>query len=129
MNTAIFSPSGGSAGIGFAIPIDTVKYIVETLIRDGKVIVYGTDRDTELSELSADFDVDLQRLGHLGRGQGSVEEGVVGEAAELELGKMFFFVLLTFSKQLALQFKYEIFLFSTSLDLPSLLSSVILKRT
>ena len=26
MNTAIYSPSGASAGIGFAIPIDTVKY-------------------------------------------------------------------------------------------------------
>ena len=38
MNTAIYSPSGGSAGIGFAIPVDTVKYIVETLIRDGRVI-------------------------------------------------------------------------------------------
>lgn len=38
MNTAIYSPSGGSAGIGFAIPVDTVKFIVETLIRDGKVI-------------------------------------------------------------------------------------------
>lgn len=38
MNTAIYSPSGGSAGIGFAIPIDTVKYIVDTLIRDGQII-------------------------------------------------------------------------------------------
>lgn len=38
MNTAIYSPSGASAGIGFAIPIDTVKYIVETLLRDGQVI-------------------------------------------------------------------------------------------
>ena len=38
MNTAIFSPSGASAGIGFAIPVDTVKYIVNTLIRDGKVV-------------------------------------------------------------------------------------------
>jgi S1-C subfamily serine protease len=38
MNTAIYSPSGASAGIGFAIPIDTVKAIVETLIRDGKVV-------------------------------------------------------------------------------------------
>lgn len=38
MNTAIYSPSGASAGIGFAIPIDTVKVIVETLIRDGRVI-------------------------------------------------------------------------------------------
>jgi S1-C subfamily serine protease len=38
MNTAIYSPSGGSAGIGFAIPIDTVQCIVDTLIRDGKVV-------------------------------------------------------------------------------------------
>lgn len=38
MNTAIYSTSGASAGIGFAIPVDTVKYIVNTLIRDGKVI-------------------------------------------------------------------------------------------
>jgi S1-C subfamily serine protease len=38
MNTAIYSPSGASAGIGFAIPIDTVKFIVETLIRDGRVV-------------------------------------------------------------------------------------------
>lgn len=38
MNTAIFSPSGASAGIGFAIPVDTVKYIVDTLIRDGQIV-------------------------------------------------------------------------------------------
>lgn len=38
MNTAIYSPSGGSAGIGFAIPVDIVKFIVDTLIRDGRVI-------------------------------------------------------------------------------------------
>eukprot|EP00560_Eucampia_antarctica_P000868 CAMPEP_0197834290 /NCGR_PEP_ID=MMETSP1437-20131217/21913_1 /TAXON_ID=49252 ORGANISM="Eucampia antarctica, Strain CCMP1452" /NCGR_SAMPLE_ID=MMETSP1437 /ASSEMBLY_ACC=CAM_ASM_001096 /LENGTH=521 /DNA_ID=CAMNT_0043438861 /DNA_START=94 /DNA_END=1659 /DNA_ORIENTATION=+ len=38
MNTSIFSPSGASAGIGFAIPVDTVQYIVETLIRDGKIV-------------------------------------------------------------------------------------------
>lgn len=38
MNTAIYSPSGGSAGIGFAIPVATVQLIAETLIRDGQVI-------------------------------------------------------------------------------------------
>jgi len=38
MNTAIYSPSGGSAGIGFAIPVDTLKYVVEILIRDGRVV-------------------------------------------------------------------------------------------
>lgn len=37
INTSIFSPSGASAGIGFAIPVDSVKYVVDTLIRDGKV--------------------------------------------------------------------------------------------
>mmetsp|Transcript_18688 Transcript_18688/g.45130 ORF Transcript_18688/g.45130 Transcript_18688/m.45130 type:complete len:599 (+) Transcript_18688:157-1953(+) len=38
MNTAIYSPSGASAGIGFAIPVDTVKYIADILIKDGKVV-------------------------------------------------------------------------------------------
>lgn len=38
INTAIYSPTGTSAGIGFAIPVNTVKYIVDTLIRDGKII-------------------------------------------------------------------------------------------
>lgn len=37
VNTAIFSPSGASAGIGFAIPIDTVARIVPQLIRFGQV--------------------------------------------------------------------------------------------
>lgn len=37
MNTAIYSTSGASAGIGFAIPIDTMKVIVETIIQEGKV--------------------------------------------------------------------------------------------
>ena len=37
MNTAIYSPSGASAGIGFALPVDTLKYQVDTLIRVGKV--------------------------------------------------------------------------------------------
>lgn len=37
VNTAIYSPSGASAGIGFAIPADTVNRIVTELIRSGKV--------------------------------------------------------------------------------------------
>jgi 2-alkenal reductase len=37
VNTAIYSPSGASAGIGFAIPVDTVNRIVPQLIRDGRV--------------------------------------------------------------------------------------------
>ena len=41
VNAAIYSPSGASAGIGFAIPVDTVNRIVAELIRYGKVIRPG----------------------------------------------------------------------------------------
>jgi S1-C subfamily serine protease len=41
MNTAIFSPSGASAGIGFAIPVDIIKNIVTQLIGNGKVVRPG----------------------------------------------------------------------------------------
>jgi len=37
VNTAIYSPSGASAGIGFAVPVDTVNRIVPQLIKDGHV--------------------------------------------------------------------------------------------
>jgi len=37
VNTAIYSPSGGSSGIGFAIPVNTVKRIVPELITYGRV--------------------------------------------------------------------------------------------
>jgi S1-C subfamily serine protease len=37
VNTAIYSPSGTSAGIGFAIPVDTVNRVVTELIRSGKI--------------------------------------------------------------------------------------------
>jgi S1-C subfamily serine protease len=41
INTAIISPSGSSAGIGFAVPVNTVNRVVPELIRYGKVIRPG----------------------------------------------------------------------------------------
>ena len=38
VNTAIYSPSGASAGIGFAIPVDTVQRIVPQILRHGQVV-------------------------------------------------------------------------------------------
>jgi len=38
MNTMIYSPSGTSAGIGFAVPVDTVNEVVPQLIAHGRVI-------------------------------------------------------------------------------------------
>jgi Do/DeqQ family serine protease len=37
INTAIFSRSGGSLGIGFAIPVDTARQVMDSLIREGRV--------------------------------------------------------------------------------------------
>jgi Do/DeqQ family serine protease len=37
INTAIFSRSGGSLGIGFAIPVTTARQVMDSLIRDGVV--------------------------------------------------------------------------------------------
>ncbi len=37
VNTAIYSPSGASSGIGFAIPVNTVKRVVPELIAYGRV--------------------------------------------------------------------------------------------
>jgi Do/DeqQ family serine protease len=37
INTAIYSRSGGSLGIGFAIPVSTARQVMEALIKEGRV--------------------------------------------------------------------------------------------
>ncbi|GHC74684.1 DegQ protease [Pseudorhodoferax aquiterrae] len=37
INTAIYSRSGGSMGIGFAVPVSTAKLVLEGIVRDGQV--------------------------------------------------------------------------------------------
>jgi serine protease DegQ len=37
INTAIYSRSGGSMGIGFAIPVDSARMVMDALLRDGRV--------------------------------------------------------------------------------------------
>ncbi len=55
INTAIYSQSGGSMGIGFAIPINMAKAIKEQLVATGKVVrsylgIYIQDVTSELAE-------------------------------------------------------------------------------
>ena len=54
VNTAIFSRSGTSAGVGFAIPAEMVKRVVEGAVKDGRVIrawsgVKGPSVDAEIA--------------------------------------------------------------------------------
>ncbi len=41
VNTQIYSPSGSSAGIGFAVPVSTVNRVIPQLIKYGKIIRPG----------------------------------------------------------------------------------------
>jgi S1-C subfamily serine protease len=52
VNTAIYSPSGSYAGIGFAIPVDTVRRVVPQLIEHGKFIRPGLKIETAPDSLS-----------------------------------------------------------------------------
>ncbi|WP_070152889.1 S1C family serine protease [Sphingobium phenoxybenzoativorans] len=38
INTAIYSPSGASAGIGFAVPVDTLMRVIPQLLRSGRYV-------------------------------------------------------------------------------------------
>jgi S1-C subfamily serine protease len=76
VNTAIYSPSGLSAGIGFAVPVDTVNRVVPQLIRHGRVIRPG------LGVRIAD-DATARRLGLPGVLIIQVERGSAAEAAGL----------------------------------------------
>ncbi|MEF8770516.1 MAG: trypsin-like peptidase domain-containing protein [Candidatus Accumulibacter phosphatis] len=51
INTAIYSPSGASAGIGFAVPVDTVMRVVPQLIKSGKYVrpALGIEVDEQLN--------------------------------------------------------------------------------
>lgn len=51
INTAIYSPSGASAGIGFAVPVDTVMRVVPQIIRTGRYIrpALGIEADETLN--------------------------------------------------------------------------------
>src|SRR5688572_3016331 len=53
VNTAIFSPSGAYAGVGFAVPVDTVNRVVPQLISRGRYIrpVLGVSVDAGLNEM------------------------------------------------------------------------------
>ena len=55
VNTAIYSPSGANAGIGFAVPVDTVSRVVPQLIQYGKMRrpVIGVTLDARLDGLVA----------------------------------------------------------------------------
>ena len=62
INTAIYSRSGGSMGIGFAIPVATAKQVLEGLVKDGQVTRgwIGVEPNDLSPELAETFDVKVR---------------------------------------------------------------------
>ncbi|WP_372659363.1 trypsin-like peptidase domain-containing protein [Hydrogenophaga sp.] len=61
INTAIYSRSGGSMGIGFAIPTSTARSVMESIVRDGQVTRgwIGVEPQELSKELAESFGVPL----------------------------------------------------------------------
>jgi S1-C subfamily serine protease len=77
VNTAIISPSGSYAGVGFAIPVDTVNWVVPELITNGRIIRPGLAITIAPESLT-------QRLGVDGALVLGVEPGSLAERAGIE---------------------------------------------
>jgi S1-C subfamily serine protease len=79
INTAIYSPSGGSAGVGFAVPVDTVNRVVPQLIATGHYAPpsLGVETDDLLSRIIA------RQLGVVGVAVVRVPAGSAGARAGL----------------------------------------------
>jgi len=75
VNTAIYSPSGAYAGIGFSIPVDIVSWVVPQLIQHGKLM-----RPTLGVELAS-----TQAMNRLGE-EGALVLNVVEKSAAEEAG-------------------------------------------
>ncbi|GLU02060.1 hypothetical protein SLE2022_193310 [Rubroshorea leprosula] len=73
INTAIYSPSGASSGVGFSIPVDTVSGIVDQLVRFGKVtrpilgIKFAPDQSVEQLGVSGVLVLDAPADGPAGK--------------------------------------------------------------
>lgn len=85
INTAIFSPSGAYAGIGFAVPVDTINRVVPQLIASGKYVRptlgIGVDNDINTQVLRQ---LDLEGVMVLRVEPGSAAERAGLRAARIE---------------------------------------------
>jgi S1-C subfamily serine protease len=83
VNTAIYSPSGSSAGIGFAVPVDTVRRVVPQLIAHGRYAPpsLGVQVDAQINALA-------ERRGLEGVIVLGVEPGSAGDRAGLRPARL-----------------------------------------
>lgn len=94
INTMIYSPSGGSVGIGFAVPVDTAKKIIPDLIAKGYVSQpwIGVSTLPLNSRIARQLQLPVQEglmVGEVFRGSGAASAGIRGaEIRETAFGGM-----------------------------------------
>jgi len=91
INTAIFSPSGGSVGIGFAIPINTASAVLDQLILKGYVPYawMGIELQTLVAQLVQALDLPVEHgamVARIARGGPAARAGLRGGTREVEIG-------------------------------------------
>ncbi len=88
INTAIYSPSGSSAGIGFAVPVDTVNSIVPQLLKSGKITRPGLGINILSDQIAVQHHIDGVVIYQISPGGAADTAGLsglkaMGGAAEL----------------------------------------------
>jgi S1-C subfamily serine protease len=88
VNTSIISPSGASAGVGFAVPIDTVARVVPDLIRYGREVrpVIGVELASD--GLARRFRLQGALVLHVTPGSGAEKAGMRGTRRDPQTGRI-----------------------------------------
>jgi S1-C subfamily serine protease len=82
INTAIYSPSGAYAGIGFAVPVDTVNRIVPQLIASGRVERPGLGIQILGDRIAKAYRIDGVVIGEVQQGGAAAQAGLTGVSAD-----------------------------------------------
>lgn len=93
INSAIISPSGGSVGIGFAIPVNTAKRVVPELIAKGYVAYpwFGASIQSLFPELARFLKLKVERgamIAEVVRGGPADKAGLKGGDQRVQVGNM-----------------------------------------
>ena len=97
VNAQIETESGGNVGIGFAIPIDTVKDVAGQLIKEGKVehAYLGVELTTITSDLASNFRVPVDKgvlIQHVRDGSPAADAGLKGGTTQVVLAGQTFWL-------------------------------------
>ncbi len=93
INSAIISPSGGSVGIGFAIPVQTAKKVVPELIAKGYVTYpwIGATIQTLIPEVAKDLKLKIERgamIAEVVKGGPADKAGLKGGSQRVQVGNV-----------------------------------------